>query len=297
MIISENTSIISDGFIPLISAFIGGYFSVWVYKQGIKKELQKEKKDKIQENFQTEQYFFYNIESFLFFINLQIDEISITSKACKNWSNQNLILAIKSELKLTELRELDFKNLYQIFVIDREGNTDNKAVDFINLKNCLHNIEDFTINHKRNNKTISADLVQEIDLWNVNVKLLNDLYNNFVKNSPTEFDILIKICHKYLNIIQNQIMIQGVSNNMKIMYDNVIEPLRLEIKEYNNTFDKRIYELIEILISCKKTYERVESLRKSRRRGLINSGRRLNKVKLLLKESMENLKSRKKRYK
>ena len=80
--------------IPLVSAFIGGFISLWLFKKGIEKQKQAEKEKRIQNNFETEEYFKINLESILIFIDHQINEISFVSKKTKNWNAKNLTLAI-----------------------------------------------------------------------------------------------------------------------------------------------------------------------------------------------------------
>jgi hypothetical protein len=287
--------IIQNIIIPLISALIGGLFSVWIFNKGLDKKKQEEKEKRIENNFQTEEYFFYNLKPILYFLDCQVDAISKTSKNTKNWYHKNLTLAIFSELKMTELRELDFKTLFQVLVIDRVGNNNEKMQDFINVKNCLHNIEDFIQKHKDENKQPYIELNKYLDIWNSSLKNLTHLYNHYISLKPNKEDSLIPILHKYIVIEQRKIM--GTTNvqNMEIFYKTIIFPFMNELVAYKNSDDQRVLPILNNLMECRKSYEQTKELRYLRRKNLIDSGRRLIKIKQLLSESMTSMEKRKKR--
>ena len=54
-------NILYNALIPLISAFVGGYISIWVFNKGYKKEQLEERKKRIQNNYETEEYFKLNL--------------------------------------------------------------------------------------------------------------------------------------------------------------------------------------------------------------------------------------------
>ncbi|SDS11179.1 hypothetical protein SAMN05216503_2011 [Polaribacter sp. KT25b] len=231
--------------IPLISALVGGLFSVWVFNKGLNKKKQEERKNRIQNNFETEEYFFYNLKSILYFIDQQVDAISKTSRNTKNWFHKNLTLATFSELKMTELRELNFKTLFQILVIDRQGNNKEKMQDFINIKNCLHNIEDFVQKHKDENEKPHIDLNKYLDIWNSSLKNLTQLYNHYIFLKPSKDDSLMPILHKYIVVEQRKLMENGNDQNMEVFYNSIIIPFMNEIVAYKNSDDQRILPVIE----------------------------------------------------
>lgn len=281
--------------IPLISALVGGLFSVWIFNKGLNKKKQEERKNRIQNNFETEEYFFYNLKSILYFIDRQVEAISKTSRNTKNWFHKNLTLATFSELKMTELRELNFKTLFQILVIDRQGSKKEKMQDFINIKNCLHNIEDFVQKHKDENEKPHIDLNNYLDIWNSSLKRLTQLYNHFISLKPNENDTLMPILYKYIVIEQRKIMANGNDQNMEIFYNTIIVPFMNEIVAYKNSNDQRILPVIENLMECRKSYEQTKALRYQRRKNILSSGRRLIKIKQLLNESISSIEKRKKR--
>ena len=282
--------------IPLISAFIGGFFSVWVFRKGQEKQKQVEKNKRIQNSFETEEYFKINLKSILLFIDHQINEISFVSRKTKDWNAKNLTLAIMSELRTTELRELDFKTLFQIFVIDRKGNTSEKSNDFINIKNCLNNIEDFAIKQQSDNSEIHTKLNQEGDSWNTGLKNLMQHYNRYALMPSTEKDVIMSILHKYLVIKQRQLIKEKKSKYLNIMYAEVVFPLGREISSLKIHNDFRIHEIIEEFLTCRKAFESISRIRYERRRSILNSGRRLLEIKRLLKESLDSIVIRKKRF-
>lgn len=290
-----NLEVIQDIFIPLLSALIGGLFSVWVYNKGLNKEKRDEKKNRIQNNFETEEYFFFNLKSILYFLDKQIDEISKTSRKTKNWFDKNLTLATFSELKMTELRELNFKTLFQILVIDREGSTIEKTKDFINIKNSLHNIEDFVNRHKSENKEPFIKLNKYLDSWNESIKKVTQTYNHYIYLNPKKDDALMPILHKYIVVEQKKLIESGKDQNMEEFYESFIFPFMNEILTYKNRNDQRILPILENLMECRKVYEQAKALRYQRRKSLLNSGRRLIRIKQLLEISMNSIEKRKKR--
>ncbi|QXP78791.1 MULTISPECIES: hypothetical protein [Winogradskyella] len=287
--------IIQNIIIPLVSALIGGLFSVWIFDKGLNKKKQEEKEKRIQNNFETEEYFFYNLESILYFIDCQVDAISQASKKTKNWYHKNLTLAIYSELKMTELREINFKTLFQILVIDRDGNNNEKMQDFINIKNCLHNIEDFVEKQKEDNKGPYAELIKYSDIWNNNLKNLTQLYNHYILSKPNKNDNLIPILKKYIIIEQRKIIANKDEQNMELFYQTIIFPLMNELTTIKNSEDQRILPILNSLMECRDSYEQTREIRYHRRKNIIESGRRLLKIKQLLSESLNSIKSRKKR--
>lgn len=281
--------------VPLMSALIGGLFSVWIFNKGLEKNKQEARGKRIQNNFETEEYFFYNLKSIIYFLDRQVEAISKTSSHTKNWRSKNLTLAIFSELKMTELRELNFKTLFQILVIDREGENKEKMQDFINIKNCLHNIEDFVAKHKEENRQPYIELNKYLDIWNNSLKNLSQLYNRYIFLKPKTTDSLMPILHKYIVVEQRKIIAERKEQNMELFYNSIIIPFTNDLISYKNSDDQRVLPILNNLIECRKSYEQTKELRYLRRKNLLNSGRRLIKIKQLLKESVESIEKRKKR--
>jgi len=249
------------------------------------KQKQIEKEKRIENNFQTEEYFKINLESILQFIDHQINEIPLVSRKTKDWNAKNLTLAIMSELKTTELRELDFKTLFQIFVIDRKGKTPDKSNDFINIKNCLNNIEDFVIKQQSDNLEIHQKLNKEVEFWNLGLRNLLQSYNKFASIPSTEKDQLVPLLHKYLVLKQREL---NKAKFMDKMFSEIISPLGSEITALNLKNDQRIHLILEDYITCRKSYESISRLRYERRKNVLISGRRLLQIKRLLKESLNS---------
>lgn len=288
-------NILYNVIIPLASALVGGFISLWIYKEGEKKKIQDERRKKIESNFQTEKYFFHNIDSILFFIDRQIEEISKTSKNTKNWNINKLNLSTMSELKLTELRELNFESLYQNFVIDREGDLTEKALAFINIKNCLHNIEDFSENQKIENLRPLKEIQKYIDLWNESLQRLMGLYNSYVVDKPGKEDKLIPILNNYL-VKKQRVLIQDKKDqNISNFYENLILPMQNDIISLKSDIDYRAEPIIKEVLNCKKAYIQIKAVRYHRRKDVLFAGRRLLKIKELLKESCKEIKNSKPR--
>jgi hypothetical protein len=89
----------------------------------------------------------------------------------------------------------------------------------------------------------------------------------------------------------------GTTNvqNMEIFYKTIIFPFMNELVAYKNSDDQRVLPILNNLMECRKSYEQTKELRYLRRKNLIDSGRRLIKIKQLLSESMTSMEKRKKR--
>jgi len=288
-------NIIYNGIVPLFSAFIGGFISLWIFKKGVEKQKQKERERRILNNYETEEYFKINIDSIIIFLDYQIDIILNLSQKMKDMKVRNLSVQILAELKLTELRELNFKTLYQIFVIDREGVNKNKSNDFINIKNCLHNIDDFVTTQQNDNIEISRSLNKESENWNDGLKNLSQLYNKFHNESSDQKDELLHLLHSYIVIKQHKIKASGEAQDLEVVYHELILPLIQDIIKSRNKQDIRIHVILDNLILCRKAYEMISELRYQRRRSVLLSGRNLSGIKSLLSESLDSLTKRKKR--
>lgn len=286
-------NVIYNLIVPLASALTGGFISLFIYKEGEKKKTRDERRKKIEVHFQTEKYFFHNINSLLFFIDRQIEEISKTSQNTKNWNINKLNLSVMSELKLTELRELNFKTLYQIFVLDKEGNLSEKANAFINIKNCLHNIEEFSEFQKNENLRPFQEILKNIDSWNLNLQRMMDLFNSFVVDKPDKEDKLMPILNRYLVIKQKEMMASKKDQNIKNFYEKLILPMQNEIIALKSDVDDRANLIIKVVLNCKKAYVQMQSIRYHRRRDILLAGRRLLEIKELLKNSCSIIKSSK----
>ena len=130
----EEYNVISEIIIPILSPLIASLISLWIFKEGLNWNKRKEKRKEIENNYQTEKYFLYNLEALIFVIKLQVQEILNTSRDIKRQVNKNLKMHLLPELEIKEIRDLDFKLLFSILVINRKGNNNAKAEDFLNLK-------------------------------------------------------------------------------------------------------------------------------------------------------------------
>lgn len=288
-----NLNLIYSGLIPLFSAFFGGFISIWVYRKGIIEQKKVEKRKQIEDNNETEEYFKLNIKSIIQFIDYQVDEISKISKKTKDWESRNLSLPIKSELKLTEIREIDFKSLFQILVLNRKGKSKEKSSDFINIKNCLHNIEDFVLTHENINKVIHDKINKDSELWNNSMENLLQFNNKYVQSGILENDTLMILIQNKVVLKQREMINKNLGNNLDSIYKEVIDPIIIQIPSLNQR-DPRVPELLEILIKIKKAYQSSKNFKYQRRKSLLISGRRLLNIKRLLQQSMKSIEARKK---
>lgn len=287
-------------FSALLGALISGLIAIYIFNKGLEKEKQKKRDDEIRESNELEQYFFHNIESIKFFINKQIDEISKCSQRTKNWNDKNLILSIFPELNTKYIWEIKQEKIYNIFVRNREGDLKEKAEDFINVRNCLYNIDNFIKVQSKINKEISQRLSVSIDLWNRSLKNLKSLSNSFVieynSNPSKPKDDFLKLFTFLMTEKQRQLMSENKHENMKIMVDELIGPLKTFLKENKESSDNRLNQISEPIMDMQKAYYEIENLRRERRIKALNSGRNLLKIKALLNERILSTKSRSKIY-
>lgn len=284
-------NITTDIVIPLFSAFLGGFTSIWIYRKGIIEQRKLEKKKQSVENKEMEEYFRLNIQSINQFANFQIDEISKVSRKTKDWEARNLSLTILSELKLTEIREIDFKFLFQILVLNKKGEIKKKSEDFINIKNSLHNIEDFVQQQNIMNQSLNDPLNKNVELWNSSLKSLLKFNNKNVSEQTLENDRLMLLVQAKAVVRQREILRLGLGNNLDVVFNDVVKPIIDEIPNFDIS-DNRIPELLEILIANKQAYESLKSIRYNRRKSLLLSGRRLLSIRKLLHDSMTSFEYR-----
>lgn len=280
-------NITSDIIVPLFSAFLGGFISIWIYRQGINDQKKKEKEKEVEDNKQMEEYFRLNIQSILQFINFQIDQITMVCSKTKNWEARNLSLAILPELKLTEIREIDFKYLFQILVLNKKGEIKKKSEDFINIKNSIHNIEDFIQKQKSINEVLDDSLNKNVDLWNSSLKSLLQFNNKFVSAEALKNDSLMSLIQSKVVVRQREIIQMAQGNNLDVVFNEVLHPIIIEIPNFVD-FDHRIPDLLDILMSGKQAYQSMRYIRYERRKSLLFAGRNLLSVKKLLQDSMNS---------
>ena len=280
----------------LLGALISGLIAIYIFRKGIKTERLIKKEEYIAESNDLEQYFFLNIDSVFFFINKQIEEISLCIKKIKDWNNSDFSLSIFQELNTKNMWGINQERLYKIFISNRIGDLKDKASDFINAKNSLFNIEDFLSNQMELNKKISQKVLFNIELWNQSIKELLSLSNKFVYaynlDSQKKDDSFLKFYTILIVKKQMQLIEENKNDNMQIYYNEIILPLINYIKDSPNSKDERIILITEPLINIQKAFTEIKTLRYQRRKEILNSGRRLLKVKFILSECILNTKNR-----
>ena len=80
---------------------------------------------------------------------------------------------------------------------------------------------------------------------------------------------------------------------IETMFIFVISPMKLELKKEIKNKDQRLPHLIQLLHTFENLFEELENLKKANRTELLLSGRRLNSVKHLIKETSSRLVNRK----
>lgn len=279
--------------IPLLSALIGGAFSVWVFRQGLIKSEQRARLDDIKTDFEIEEYVSLNIRSIAYFVNKQVTEIGKTSQLCKNWRSKRTALSILPELKINELREISLDRLFKILVLQKKGQTSIKSSDFINFKNSLHHLERFSELHELLNLEALTKLKKNLDCWNSGLQKLLVIYNELAIEYPYDpKDEFMQLLNYRLVNKQRQLIFEGDDQDMQIFYKEIILPIEIFISSKKSKLDIRTKPIITALIECKKVYKEAQSIKYSRRVELITSGRNLIRVKQTLINSFNNLKNR-----
>ena len=95
---------------------------------------------------------------------------------------------------------------------------------------------------------------------------------------------------------QRQLKSENKHENLKIMVDEIINPLRTFLSENKNSNDVRLILISEPIMNMQKAYYEIENLRRERRIKALHSGRNLLKIKSLLNERILSTNNRKKNY-
>lgn len=293
----DLTSIIAS----FLGALISGLIAIIIFRRGIKNEKKKEKEKSVKESDELEEFLFSNIYSLNFFINKQIDEIFKCSKKLKDWNNKDFLLPIFPELRTKDILKINQEKIFKTVVSDREGESEHKIEDFINLRNSFYNIGDFIKSQSElNNKTFQRYLFN-IELWNNSLKELLELSNSFVleyniDTKKTSDDFLKFYTDLFVNK-QREIIKNNDNDNMVLVFDNLIKPLKDYLKENKQSKDVRLLQISNPLINIQKAYVEISNLRNERRKQILYAGRRLLQIKQIMNQSTKNIKSRQKTYK
>ncbi len=296
---NETNSILSN-LMTIISALLGalisGGIAIYIFNKGLEKERKKKRDENIIESNDLELYFFHNIDSLDFFIDRQIDEISKCSQKAKDWNNKDLSLSILPELTTKDIWEINQEKLYKIFVTNRKSEISEKANDFINVRNCFYNIDNFIATQTELNKEIFQRLIVNIEIWNENLKILLSFSNAFVidynSNPNKGKDDFLNLYTSLMVEKQRELILKNYNENMEIVFNELIEPLKLYLKNNKQSSDKRIYMISDPMMNIQKAFYEIKNLRIERRKMVLNSGRRLLKIKRLLNDSILSTKNR-----
>ncbi|MBN2880891.1 hypothetical protein JXM83_02450 [Candidatus Woesearchaeota archaeon] len=299
---NETNSILSN-LMTIISALLGaiisGLIAIYIFNKGLKNEKEKKRNENIIESNDLEQYFFHNVDSINFFIIKQIDEIAKCSQRIRDWNNKDFSLSIFPELTTKDIWEINQEKLYKIFVTEREGEIREKANDFINVRNCFYNIDNFIALQTESNKEIFQRLIVNIEIWNENLKTLLSLSNAFVINynsNPNKGkDDFLKLYTSLMVDKQRELILEKKNENMETVFNELIVPLKLYLKNNKQSSDIRIHMISEPIMNIQKAFYEIKNLRKERRKKVLNSGRNLIRVKMLLNESVLSTKNRNKK--
>ncbi len=298
------TSSIWSNLIIIISALLGalisGFIAIWIFMKGLRIEKEKKKDEYISERIDLEEYFFNNIDSISSFIDRQVDEISKCSKRVEDWNNKDFTLSVFPELTAKDAWAINQERIFKIFVTNREGTPKEKSSDFVNVRNCFYYIDDFKTSQNELNKEVSQRLYENIKLWNDSLNKLTKLSNEFVcayNSKPIEEnDQFLKFYTDLMVNKQSQLIKENKSQNMSIVFNELIEPLKQYMKDNPNSMDKRILAINEPLLNLQNAYIQIISLRYERRKKALESGRRLLAVKRILQDCISSTKERKKIY-
>ena len=285
----------------LLGALITGGIAIYIFNNGLKKEKEKKRNEIIIEYNNLEQYFFHSVESIMFFIEKQVDEVLKCSRNTKDWNKSNFWLSIFPELTTRNIWDINQEKLYDIFVSNSDNEIKLRVADFINLRICLYNIDNFVNTQKELNSEIHERLFLNIELWNQSLKTLLNLSNSFVlehnlkpikdKDDFLKFytDLMVK---RQRNLIENNVI-----DNIEINFKELIEPLKKYLKDNPQFHDERVYKVSDTLMNIQKAYSEIKYLRYEYRKNVLRSGQKLIQVKALMSLCISNIKKRKKIYK
>lgn len=293
---SDLTSIIS----ALIGAIISGLIALFIFILGLKKEKQKKRLQYISESNDFEDYFFHNLSSLIFFTNKQVEEISKCSQRLKNWTLEDFTLSIFPEINTEDILSMDQEKIYKIFVQNREGLLEHKANDFINVRNCFYNIDNFIKTQNELNKKINQRIVVNIELWNNSLTSLLKLSNKFVVEYNLKPD---KGKDEFLELFsglivkkQREIILENKSENMQIVLTEIIDPLKAFLKNNKQSNDSRLIMIAEPIMNIQKSYHEINHLSIEKRKSILFAGRRLLHIKDNLKRCINSTQNRTKKY-
>lgn len=283
----------------LLGALISGLIAIYIFKKGLRNEEIKKKNEYKSESNDLEMFLFHNIYSLNFFIEKQIKEISNCSKNLKDWNNCDFSLSIFPELTTKDIFKISQEKIYKIFVTDREGDLNEKVNDFINLRNSFYNIDAFIESENELNKEVFQRQFVNIELWNQSLKSLLDLSNTFVlsyNSNPVKGkdDFLELYTNLFVNK-QRELIKENKNNNMVIVFEELIKPLKNYLKENKQSNDMRLLMISNPIMNIQKAYTEISNLRYEKRKRILISGRRLLKIKRLINQSIQRTKLRNKK--
>lgn len=282
---------ISNVFVPLISAFIGGSFSIFIYRKGIEDKKHTDKLIEIENNYKKKKFFISSIKSISFFITKQIEGINKLNENISSGNNSNLQLSIVSELKLSDLKEISIKDLFEIFVLNSNGDFSKKSVHFTNLKNSLLNIKK-TIKKEEANNIIYREELNKIGAnWNINVSQLNQEYDLLIKSNNLSISDRELINQLKPTIIESQ---PGIKNDIISAYKELIQPIRIILFENKLEEDHSLsfFNFIKLTTDCNQLYQMHLGIQNDRKKNLILTSNNLNQLNNMIDTSLEELKSK-----
>lgn len=275
--------------VPLISAFVGGFFSIYLYRKGIEDKRKSDKMEEIENRYKKEIFFISSIKSVSFFITKQIEEINKLIQNISSGNYSNLQLSIVSELKLSDLKEIPIKDLFEIFVLNSDGNLSEKSVHFTNLKNSLLNIKKIIKKEDVNNELYRQELNKVGNNWNVNVSKLNQEYDLLVKSnhlSKTDKEILIQLRAILIEIQPT------IKNEIVSAYKEFIVPIRkiLFVNKLETDNSITFFNFIKLTTDCNQLYNLHLGIQNNRKTNLVQTSNNLLELHKVIDLSIKKLK-------
>ena len=283
--------------ISLFGIFLGAFITVLIFKLGINFQTKKEKKKEREKYDQLELYLLKLIDYFILAIDHQIGHIGRCSQALKDYSQHDFGLPVSSALISDELLNFKDEDFYKVFVARKKGIASLKVADLIHLRSSFRYVEQQKRSYDQFNDETKLQFKELVEEWNKHWGSLHDLYNHFaedayIKNiSPGEDDFLDKYKAIVVEAAKNTTQ-GGFQINLKLHFENVIEPLikLINIPEFQN--DKRCSTILSPLIGCRQAFIQINKLRYDKRKYVLHLGRMLITAKNLIVESTKNHKSR-----
>ena len=273
----ENSS-----FFSVLSSFLGalitGGIAILIFYKGNKYNELKDKRKRLLNLKEYQSLISSSCNLIYIAINEQIKKISDHSKTLKDFNSKVIKLSISPSLTTEDFNYLDNKILFDLFVTHKKGENRDKVTDYLQFKNAIRHLERNVSNFHIHNEKIERNLEHHRSKWNENIKILNDLHNQYIlesRNSRKANDEFLNRFNKIIISYPKYLNETNQNDNIAVANSILVKNLFQFLKSYNNLNDKRIAEVIIPLQQCDIAYKETASERYNRRLYILKHGRNI----------------------